>query len=305
MRTTTDALVKCRKSIRCKSGKIKEPAPDVYAQIMQMIQDGKIKGENGRSILFCNTNFNVQNNVNPIAGTYFSSKPNVGDLCITANGVLIEVTYMSNTNDEKQFMTTCKLVCMLKGEKGDKGDKGDAGSIKFIPVVELPTENIDESAIYLVPIENADGENRFTEYAYIDGKWEAIGGITIQVDHSEYVKFTDYATNKNAGVAIFDDYYGIGIYTAGMSKGYAYFVCATDSDITGKKNRYKPIVPYNQDKAWKMSAIDNKETWTDEDKAKACETIGAVKQEYVDNLPDHLTLTDEQKAKWRALLGIE
>ena len=116
---------------------------------------------------------------------------------------------------------------MLKGEKGDpgkKGEKGDAGAIKFVTVVALPTENIDESTIYLVPIENPDGENRFTEYAYIDGKWETLGAISIQFDPSEYVKFDD------------------------------------------------------RDNFVKEGLTDNTETWTDEDKAKACETIGAFRK---------------------------
>lgn len=73
-----------------------------------------------------------------------------------------------------------------QGEKGEKGDKGDAGAVKFIPVVELPTENIDESAIYLIHVESSEEENRFKEYAYIDGKWELLGAISVQVDHSMY-----------------------------------------------------------------------------------------------------------------------
>ena len=147
------------------------------------------------------------------------------------------------------------------GEKGEKGDKGDAGSIKFIPVAELPTENIDESAIYLVPIDGADGENRFTEYVYIDGKWEVIGAITVQVDHSEYVKFTDIAN---------------GLYK--NSQGKIIISKAERPDIAKKTNAYNPLVPQTQDYAWKVSATDNKEEWTDEERAAACGTIGAVKQ---------------------------
>ncbi|MBQ5930378.1 MAG: hypothetical protein IIX02_06260 [Clostridia bacterium] len=124
IRTTTDAVVSCRKSIRCKCGAPVAPTPEVYDQIMQMINDGKIKGETG--------------------------------------------------------------------EKGEKGDKGDAGVIKFIPVAELPTENIEAGVVYLVPLENPENENRYAEYVYVEGAWEKWGEITVQVDHSEYVKFTDF-----------------------------------------------------------------------------------------------------------------
>lgn len=122
--TSTPALVKC---IPCITDGDKVPAPppeDVYNQIIQMINDGILKGD--------------------------------------------------------------------KGEKGEKGEKGDAGSIKFIPVAKLPTENIDTTAIYLVPVESTETENRFTEYVYIDGVWETLGAVTVQVDHSEYVKFVDF-----------------------------------------------------------------------------------------------------------------
>jgi hypothetical protein len=43
--------------------------------------------------------------------------------------------------------------------KGEKGDKGDAGSIKFIIVNELPTEDIDESAMYLKKIVEEEEQN--------------------------------------------------------------------------------------------------------------------------------------------------
>ena len=83
-----------------------------------------------------------------------------------------------------------------QGPKGEKGERGDAGSIKFIPVNELPTTDIEGSAMYLVPIEDSTEENRFTEYAYIDGKWEVLGAITVNVDPSEY------ATKEYVGEAI-------------------------------------------------------------------------------------------------------
>jgi hypothetical protein len=120
----------------------------------------------------------------------------------------------------------------------------------------------------------------------------------------------------------------------------------------------------NRDEFVRGGLTETEEEWTDEDKAAACETIGAVQRYeggtdnilygaywsgtqqkfkfdeapsmssfprrtikgglrvfldetdanprematprgYVDNLPDNLTLTDDEKAKWRAWLGIE
>lgn len=45
--TTTPALVGCDKSILCKSGLPPDPAPDVYAKLIAMLESGAIKGEKG------------------------------------------------------------------------------------------------------------------------------------------------------------------------------------------------------------------------------------------------------------------
>jgi hypothetical protein len=78
----------------------------------------------------------------------------------------------------------------FKGDPGKKGDKGDPGSIKFIIVTELPEEDIDESAIYLVPSENPSEDNKFIEYFYANGRWEMLPGGGVTVD------LTNYATKK-------------------------------------------------------------------------------------------------------------
>ena len=151
------------------------------------------KGEQGVSVLFFNGNFYDDVDTMLCSTSQFNRQPLLGDLVVTKDGILCEVTGLFAEG------TACNIK-RLTVIKGEKGDKGDAGSIKFIPVVALPIEQIDESAIYLMPIENADGENRFAEYVYINSKWETLGAVTVNVDHSEYVKFTDYATADKAGV---------------------------------------------------------------------------------------------------------
>lgn len=72
-----------------------------------------------------------------------------------------------------------------------RGPKGDTGSIKFIVVTELPTENIDETAIYLKPVESPTGENNFEELIYVNGKWEDLGTPNVAVDLSNYYTKTE------------------------------------------------------------------------------------------------------------------
>ena len=59
--------------------------------------------------------------------------------------------------------------------------------LDIIVVDELPTQDIDANAIYLVPLESEDEQNKFTEYIYVDSKWEKIGTYNSSVDLSQYL----------------------------------------------------------------------------------------------------------------------
>jgi hypothetical protein len=202
-----------------------------------------------------------------------------------------------------------------QGEKGEKGEKGEAGAVKFVPVSELPTENIEEDAIYLVPVaDSTEEENRFTEYAYIDGKWETLGAISVQVDHSEYAKKTDlsnvdYLAYVNYKGSHYEGFPGLFQYDGGMIGGFFKSTTSGDggnrfriakarqSEINARTpsdyhdggihgaNHCKPIVPANIDYAV-ISVLTNYkgELLTDESKESACETIGATTKKYVDEL---------------------
>ena len=63
--------------------------------------------------------------------------------------------------------------------------------LDIIVVDELPTQDIDANAIYLVPLESEDEQNKFTEYIYIDNKWEKIGIYNSSVDLSQYLTKTE------------------------------------------------------------------------------------------------------------------
>ena len=149
---------------------------------------------------------------------------------------------------------------------------GDAGALTFKPVSELPTENISTNIIYLVPIADGTDENRFAEYAYIDGEWETLGAVTLNVDHSEYVKFTDYASQATAGVVkVFAGNHGLNV-----TNGILIILPASNAEIEGETNIYKAITAGNYKYAVKVGITTNTETLTDEEKATACEWLGAV-----------------------------
>lgn len=134
--------------------------------------------------------------------------------------------------------------------KGDKGEKGDAGSIKFIIVNELPTEDIDESAMYLKRIVIEEGkeeeeQNKYEEYIYTENGWELVGTAKVEVDLTEYVKNTDYATQDKAGVVKYSSNWGINM----NSTGFIYVNEATPNLIYKKASHYHPITPANLDYA--------------------------------------------------------
>lgn len=64
----------------------------------------------------------------------------------------------------------------------------------FVPVSELPTDNILGNKIYLVPNGESEGDNVFTEYTYVNGAWEVVGSMQAKVDLTPYAKTTDVET---------------------------------------------------------------------------------------------------------------
>lgn len=113
-----------------------------------------------------------------------------------------------------------------------KGEKGDAGSIKFIIVETLPSENIDESAIYLTPSENPDLKNYYDEWIWVTDRFEPLGETQIEVDLTDYVKNTDYATYVNGGVVKANSLYKFIV----DGDGLPYADVVTYSNYNGMRN---------------------------------------------------------------------
>ena len=117
----------------------------------------------------------------------------------------VEIT----TTNRDGVPTTTKVNDGEKGDKGDKGDPGVPGAIKIVIVNELPTEDIDETTLYLVPKQDPTIQDLYDEYMYINNKWELLGQKQIQVDLTDYVKNTDYATSSKGGVVMINQNYGL------------------------------------------------------------------------------------------------
>ena len=141
------------------------------------------------------------------------------------NGVKVTTT---NQNGEQ----TITIV-----PQGPQGEPGVPGAVKFIIVQTLPTENIDESAIYLVPSEEPTTQDLYLEYMYINNQWELLGQKQIVVDLTDYVKFTDYSTYSKGGV-IKSKGYSFEVLSNGFPiaqvVSYANYLNAGNNDFIGK-----------------------------------------------------------------------
>lgn len=114
------------------------------------------------------------------------------NLNITAEKVDTTTT-IEITNKQGQTTT----IEILDGEQGPQGEQGPAGSIKLIVVNQLPTENIELDAIYLVPSQETETQNNYEEYVYINNQWEKLGEVPIATDLSDYYTKTETNTLLN------------------------------------------------------------------------------------------------------------
>lgn len=93
------------------------------------------------------------------------------------------------------------------------------GAIKTVSMKVLPSkpETGEANVIYLIPSPNQTIDNIYDEWIYVDNKWELIG--TTQVDLTDYVKNTDYASSTKGGVVKFGNSYGTTILANGVLAG--------------------------------------------------------------------------------------
>lgn len=121
-----------------------------------------------------------------------------------------------------------------------KGDKGDAGAIKFEIVASLPTTEIQEDTIYLLPITPDEDDNNYEEYIYVNGEWELLGKIGVHIDLSDYVKNTDYAGsgNNKGGTVVLKTTYNVDTNASGVlycfNKTYSQYGSMDNSSFISK-----------------------------------------------------------------------
>lgn len=117
---------------------------------------------------------------------------------------------------------------------------GNINSFDMAVVQALPTQDISTHTIYLVP-KTGETNDVYDEYVYINNVWEMVGNT--QIDLSNYVQKTDYATSDNVGVVKINAAGGIGINKNSHALG---IVPSSETDIKNGTEFNRPIVPYYQ-----------------------------------------------------------
>lgn len=104
--------------------------------------------------------------------------------CVFGNGV----SYNAKTKIPADFVNLSAKADLVDG-KVPLSQLGNVDTQIVLVVDALPTENIKSNKIYLVKnTASEDTENIYTEYVYINNKWEELGKYKPEVDLSEYVK---------------------------------------------------------------------------------------------------------------------
>lgn len=135
------------------------------------------------------------------------------------------------------------------GAKGDKGDKGDTGAqgIQGIQGEKGETgakgDKGDKGDTGATGAAGQDGHTpvKGTDYWTAEDKAEIVEDVTEEIDLSDYVQKTDYASSSAAGVAKVGDY---GVTITGDNVLRTKY--ASSSKIKAGNNGYDPIVPNNQ-----------------------------------------------------------
>lgn len=151
-------------------------------------------------------------------------------------------TKVSQLQNDSGFITNAVdnlINYYLKSETYSKSEVNDlisAITTLDLRVVEtLPTQDISTTTIYLVPKSSAGTNDAYDEYIYVSNNWEFIGST--QVDLTDYVKNTDYATSSVGGVIKVGGAYSTSVaggYLSADIKTYNQYESASNYSFIGK-----------------------------------------------------------------------
>ena len=187
----------------------------------------------------------------------------------TADGMVSNIVSASPTMEittDNEHVNICDFTYCVDTKKYVDNN---ATSADFIIVTNELPETGESNKLYLVPKADSQEQDLFDEFIWVNNTWEWIATKQIEVDLTDYVKNTDYATKDKAGVIKINSIHGVSIYN-----GELMIERANASEIAAKKLDRNPITPAYLDIAVKTGITTNTIQLTEEEKTSACEWLG-------------------------------
>ena len=245
-RTSTIVRYKVGKGVAAENMVPSEPTPDVYAQIMALIESGILKGDTGEP------------GYTPVKGVDYWTPEDQEEMYELVSPLIDNVDNTAN-------------LAYLKAENALYIAKGRATGYVFDTKADMDlwlTKETNTAKLNL-------GDNLYIRDTGVPDYWwdgENVQPLETQkVDLAEYVKFTDYANSSTAGVVKSSAPYGV---EAASDTGIMRTVRAETGEIDRKAQKYKVITPANLDYAVKSGLANSELTWTDAEKANARKLLG-------------------------------
>ncbi len=170
-------------------------------------------------------NINIQTNASNISDLQ-TNKADKSEIPDVSNFITNSVDNLLNYYKKSETFT-----------KQEVNDLISAITTMDLQVVQtLPTQDISTTTIYLVPKNPAETNNAYDEYIYVSNNWEFIGST--EVDLTDYVKNTDYATASTGGVVKPNTAFGSVVAESGSYKGVIYPTAINYASYEGQGNNY-------------------------------------------------------------------
>lgn len=149
----------------------------------------------------------------------------------------------------------------------------ELASLKIMEIVATLPDVGEPNKIYLVLKTNGETNDLYDEYLWANNTWEYQGTKKVEVELTDYVKTTDWATTTTPGlVQIPNEWNNKGI-TRGNTNATLEILPTTNALMDERKG-LNPLVPKNIDYAVKLGLTTNTNTLTDEEKSKAKAWLG-------------------------------
>lgn len=142
-----------------------------------------------------------------------TNKPSINNITLSENKTLSDLgiqpvgnyALKSEIPDVSNFITNTVDDLVNYYKKSETFTKQEVNNLisaittMNIQVVQtLPVQDISTTTIYLVPKTTAEQNDAYDEYIYVSNAWEHIGST--EVDLTNYVQYSDYATTSRAGL---------------------------------------------------------------------------------------------------------